>query len=84
MDVMLKLGRNTLGCSFSSNDVAEMEHMIMMHLSWDMFPPTPFCFVYHMICLFPHEVRKTQTGYIVQELAKYITELTACKCDDLL
>jgi hypothetical protein len=55
MDTMLKQGMR-MGCSFLSNDVVEMEHQIIMHLSWDMLPPTAFCFVYHMICMFPHEV----------------------------
>jgi hypothetical protein len=83
MDAMLMLGKR-MGISYSFNSVVDMEHQIMLHLSWDMFPPTAFCFVYHMICLFPQEVRTTSTGYIVQELAKYMTELTACECPDSL
>jgi hypothetical protein len=83
MDWMLRQGMS-MGCSFSSNDVVGMEHQIMMHLSWDMFPPTAFCFVCHMICMFPHEVRMSPTGYIVQEIAQYVTELSVCKCHDRL
>lgn len=83
MELMLTHGIR-MGCSFSSNDVVEMEHQIMMHLSWDMFPPTAFCFVYHMICLFPHELRMTPTGYIMQGLAQYVTELSVCKWHDRL
>jgi hypothetical protein len=81
MDAMLVLGKK-MGFSCSSIDVADMEHAMMMHLSWDVFPPTPFCFVYHLIRLFPREVRKTPTGYIFRELARYITELSPCKCPD--
>ena len=80
-DAMLEQGIR-MGCSFLSNDVVEMEHQIMMHLSWDMFPPTAFCFVYHMMCLFPYEVRMSPAGYITQGLAQYITELSVCKCHD--
>ena len=83
MDAMLVLGKK-MGFSCSSNDVADMEHRTLEHLSWDVFPPTQFCFVYHMIGLFPCELRKTPIGYIVHELARYITELTPCKCPENL
>jgi len=78
MDDMLKLGKK-LGGSFSSRDVVEMEHEIIWKLSWKLFPPTPICFAHHMISLFPREVPKSPTRYILQELTKYMTELAVCK-----
>lgn len=78
MDDMLKLGKK-LGGSFSSRDVVEMELEIIWKLSWNIFPPTAFCFAHHMISLFPREVPKSPTRYILQELTKYMTELAVCK-----
>ena len=77
MDDMLKLGTK-MGGSFSKSEVVEMEHAILWKLSWNLFPPTAFCFAHHMISLFPREVPKSPTRYILQELAKYMTELAVC------
>ncbi|KAL3822970.1 hypothetical protein ACHAXA_008110 [Cyclostephanos tholiformis] len=78
MNDMLKLA-STLG-SFSSRAVVEMELEILWKLSWNILPPTAFCFAHHMISLFPREVPKSPTRYILQELTKYMTELAVCKC----
>ena len=78
MDDMLKLGMRMGGC-FPPLSVVEMEHEMLWKLSWNIFPPTAFCFAHHMICMFPQEVPESPTRYIVQELAKYMTELAVCK-----
>lgn len=77
MDDMLKLGAR-VGASFSPLSVLEMEHEIIWKLRWDLFPPTVFGFAHHMICMFPREIPKSPTRYIVQELSKYMTELAVC------
>jgi hypothetical protein len=77
MDDMLKLGAK-MGESFSRSAVVEMEHEIMWQLSWNLFPPTAFCFAHHMISFFPQDVPKSPTRYILQELTKYMTELAVC------
>ena len=79
MDDMLKLGMK-LGSSFAPIAVAEMEQEILWKLSWNIFPPTAFCFAHHMICMLPRDVQKSPTRYIFQELSKYMTELAVCKC----
>ena len=79
MDDMIKLGMR-LGVSISSHAVVEMELEILWKLKWNIFPPTAFCFAHHMISLFPREVPKSPTRYIMQELTKYMTELAVCKC----
>jgi len=77
MDDMLKLGAK-MGESFSRSAVVEMEHEILWQLSWNLFPPTAFCFAHHMISFFPQDVPKSPTRYILQELTKYMTELAVC------
>jgi len=79
MDDMLKLGLK-MGSSFAPIAVVEMENEMLYKLSWNMFPPTAFCIAHHMICMFPKEVTKSPR-YIVQELAKYMTELAVCVYD---
>ena len=79
MDDMIKLGMR-LGVTISSHAVVEMEREILWKLKWNIFPPTAFCFAHHMISLFPREVPKSPTRYIMQELTKYMTELAVCKC----
>lgn len=79
MDDMIKLGMR-LGVSISSHAVVDMELEILWKLKWNIFPPTAFCFAHHMISLFPREVPKSPTRYIMQELTKYMTELAVCKC----
>lgn len=79
MEDMLKLGRKMGGPSFAHSDVVEMEQEILWKLSFNLHPPTAFAFAHHMICMFPHEVPKSPTRYIIQELAKYMTELAVCK-----
>ena len=76
MDDMLKLG-TALGCNISPVAVVEMERDLLCTLSWNVFPPTAFCFAYHMIRMFPREVVGT-SRYIMQELVKYMTELAVC------
>jgi hypothetical protein len=78
MDDMLKLGTK-MGGSFSRSAVVEMEYEILWKLSWNLFPPTAFSFAHHMISLFPREVPKSPTRYILQELTKYMTELAVCE-----
>ena len=39
--------------------------------------PDSFCFAHHQICMFPQDVTKP-TRYIIQELSKYMTELSVC------
>lgn len=77
MDDMLKLGAR-VGGSFSPLSLVEMEHEMLWKLKWDVFPPTTFCFAHHMISVFPQEITKSPTRYIVQELSKYMTELAVC------
>jgi hypothetical protein len=77
MDDMLKLG-TALGCNISPVAVVEMERDLLWTLSWNVFPPTAFCFAYHMIRMFPREVVGT-SRYIMRELVKYMTELAVCK-----
>ena len=79
MSDMLQLGMR-LGVTISSHAVVEMELEILWKLKWNIFPPTAFCFAHHMISLFPREVPKSPTRYIMQELTKYMTELAVCKC----
>lgn len=76
MDDMIKLGA-TMGCSFSPPAIVEMERELLWNLSWSVFPPTAFCFAYHMICMFPREVASS-SRYILQELVKYMSELAVC------
>jgi hypothetical protein len=78
MKDMLKLATRMSG-SFSSRAVVEMELEILWKLSWNMLPPTAFCFAHHMISLLPREVPKSPTRYILQELTKYMIELAVCK-----
>jgi hypothetical protein len=78
MKDMLKLATGMCG-SFSSRAVVEMELEILWKLSWNMLPPTAFCFAHHMISLLPREVPKSPTRYILQELTKYMIELAVCK-----
>lgn len=78
MDDMIKLGMR-LGVSISSHAVVEMELKILWKLKWNIFPPTAFCFAHYMISLFPREVPKSPTRYIIQEITKYMTELAVCK-----
>lgn len=73
----IKLGMKIGGC-FTPIAVVEMEQEILWKLSWNVFPPTAFCFAHQMICMLPREVPKSPTRYIVQELAKYMTELAVC------
>lgn len=77
MEDMLKLG-SKLGGSFSPLQVVEMENEVIWKLSWNVLPPTAFCFAHHMICMLPSEVPKT-VRYILQELTKYMTELAVCE-----
>jgi hypothetical protein len=76
MNDMLKLGA-TMGYGFSPDSVIEMERDLLWTLSWNVLPPTAFCLAYHMILMFPQEVTKT-SRYIMQELVKYMTELSVC------
>lgn len=78
MDDMIQLGMK-LGGSFTHLAIVEMEQDILWKLCWNVFPPTTFCFAYHMICMLPNEVPKSPTKYVIQELAKYMTELAVCK-----
>lgn len=68
-----------MGGSFSPHSVVEMENTLLLNLRWNMFPPTVFCFAHYMICMFPPELLKSPTRYIVQELSKYMNELAVCK-----
>ena len=77
-DDMLHLGVG-VGGWFSSLSVVQMEHDILWKLRWNMFPPTTYSFACYMICMFPSEIPKSPTRYIIQELSKYMTELAVCK-----
>ena len=79
MDDMLKHGLK-MGSSFASIAVVEMEYEMLWKLSWNIFPPTAFCFAHHMICMLPRDVPGSPTRYILRELSKYMTELAVCKC----
>ena len=82
MEDMLKLGTKLGplgGPSFSHSDVVEMEQTLLWKLGFNLHPPTAFAFAHHMICMFTEEVPKSPTRYIIQELAKYMTELAVCK-----
>ena len=68
-----------MGGSFSALSLVEMEHEMLWKLRWDVFPPTAFCFAHHMISMFPQEIPKSPTRYIIQELSKYMTELAVCE-----
>ena len=73
MEDMIKLGTRLGGC-FSPVEVVEMERELLWKLGWNVSPPTSLCFAHFMICLLPKEVSKS-TRYVIQELAKYMTEL---------
>ena len=79
MDDMLRMGEDMMGWLFTLNDVVEMERAIMMHLSYNVSAPTAFCFACQMICLLPHEVWMSPTGFVMKDLARHITVLATCK-----
>mmetsp|Transcript_32109 Transcript_32109/g.54788 ORF Transcript_32109/g.54788 Transcript_32109/m.54788 type:complete len:320 (+) Transcript_32109:258-1217(+) len=76
-ELFLKLGTK-IGGYFPPQSVHDMEHEILWMLSWNVFPPTPYCIAHQMICMFPWKVPESLTRYITQELAKYLTELAVC------
>lgn len=78
MDDMIKLGMKMGGC-YSPLAIVEMEHELLWKLSWQVFPPTVFSFAHCMICMLPDDVPDSPTKYIIQELAKYQSELAVCK-----
>lgn len=79
MDDMLRMGEDMMGWYFTLNDVVGMERAIMMHLSYNVSAPTALCFACQMICLLPHEVWMSPTGYVMQDLARHITVLATRK-----
>ena len=79
MDDMLRMGETMMGWFFTFNDVVEMERAIIMYLSYNVSAPTAFVFACQMICLLPHEVWTSPTGYVMKDLARHITMLATCK-----
>ena len=79
MDDMLRMGETMMGWFFTFNDVVEMERAIIMYLSYNVSAPTAFVFACQMICLLPHEVWTSPTGYVMEDLARHITMLATCK-----
>lgn len=74
MNDMIKLGLNS---SISPEQVVQMEQDILFTLEWDVLPSTTIEFAYYMICMLPPEVPRS-TKYVLQELSKYLSELSIC------
>ena len=79
LDDMVKLATKMGGGFYTPRAIIEMEQEMLWKFAWDVFPPTAFCFAHHMICMLPDEVPTAPTKYLIQELAKYQSELAVCK-----
>lgn len=73
MEDMIKLGSRP----FTSLQLVQMEHDVLFTLQWDVLPSTTIEFAHHMICMLPSDVPKC-TRYVIQELSKYMSELSIC------
>ena len=79
LDDMVKLATKMGGGFYTPRAIIEMEQEMLWKFAWDVFPPTAYCFAHHMICLLPNDEPRAPTKYLLQELAKYQSELAVCK-----
>ena len=71
---------------FNAGDVNQMEHKLLGTLRWKVFVPTPGTFTPHLLSLVPgrgampttSQVHYNLVMHVLQELARYLTELATC------
>jgi len=68
---------------FDPADIADMERVMLSTLKWKVNPPTPTIFVGHFLKLLPttNMVQKDLILHVLQELSRYLTELSVCLAD---
>mmetsp|Transcript_244 Transcript_244/g.670 ORF Transcript_244/g.670 Transcript_244/m.670 type:complete len:378 (+) Transcript_244:134-1267(+) len=71
---------------FYSDEITEMERVILQDLQWEVFPPTPMTSVYYLLCMMPSHETLPYTCHksynlvlrVLHQLARYLTELSVC------
>jgi len=72
MSALIELSRGY----FTAEHVTAMEESILNKLSWQVHPPTPLCFVRHLMLLLPPNSCTPSVWHDMMEVAKFQTELS--------
>lgn len=72
MSSMIELSRGY----FMVEQMAAMEMSILRALSWQVHPPTAYCFCKHVLFLLPYSIVSMDVRHDILELARFLTELS--------
>lgn len=72
MSSMIELSRGY----FMVEQMAAMEKSILRALSWQVHPPTAYCFCKHILFLLPYSAVSMEVRHDILELARFLSELS--------